>query len=289
MARAWPTLAAHLRLARPADNLFAWVGTLLGAGLSGASMSWWPIVMVACSNALLSAGSMMINDWHGVAEDAVNRPDRPIPSGAVPRGRALAMALTTFAAGGALAALADWRFGVAALAVTGLSVLYTMKLKSVPALGNGVIGLLSAYPLWCWCLLGGFEGRAYLGAAAGFFVAGTGREMIRTGGDATGDAARGIRTVATCWGASAANRFGLALVVAGYVVGVFTALGSTLLWYLTALSLATPVLLGLGIWALVVDSPPGASRRLTVMARRLTVLFAVAVASDLIIGGWGPR
>ena len=252
-------------------------------------MSWWYILALGTSNALLSAGSMMINDWHDVAEDTVNRPDRPIPSGAVPRGRALAMALAAFAAAWTFAALVDWRFGLAALAVTGLSVLYTTKLKSIPALGNGVTGLLSAYPLWCWCLLVGFEGRAYLGAAAGFVVAGTGREMIRTSGDAAGDAARGIRTVATCWGARTANLFGLALAVAGAIVGVGTALGSSLFWYLAALSLAPPALLAVGSYAMVVDSPSRASQRLTLVARSLTVLLALAVASDLVIGGWGPR
>jgi len=287
------TLVAHLRLARPGDNLFAFVGTLLGAGLAGVSASAWSIAAVAISNALLSAGSMMINDWHDVAEDAVNRPDRPIPSGAVPRPRALAMGLGALAAGCAVATVAGWRFAMAAVVITGLSGLYTARLKAIPVLGNGVIGLLSAYPLWCWYAMDGLDGRAYLGAAAGFFVAGAGREMVRTAGDAAGDAARGLRTVATRWGVRTANHCGFALILAGCLVAWCTALGSTLIWYRVVLALCLALclalLVGVGGSRLLADPPARASRRVTAIARGLTVLLALGVAGDLLAGGWGPR
>ena len=283
------TLVAHLRLARPGDNLFAFVGTLLGAGLAGVPASAWSIAAVAISNALLSAGSMMINDWHDVAEDAVNRPDRPIPSGAVPRPRALAMGVGALAAGCAVATVAGWRFAAAAVVITGLSGLYTSRLKAIPLLGNGVIGLLSAYPLWCWYALDGHEGRVYLGAAAAFFVAGVGREMVRTAGDAAGDAARGLRTVATRWGAGTANRCGFALILSACLVAWFTALGSTLIGYRVALALCLVLLVGVGGSRLLADPPARASSRVTAIARGLTVLLALGVAGDLLAGGWGPR
>ena len=41
------------------------------------------IAFLASSNALLSAASMMFNDWRDVEADRINRPARPIPSGAI--------------------------------------------------------------------------------------------------------------------------------------------------------------------------------------------------------------
>jgi len=285
--RLWRTVSAHWRLARPTDNAFAFVGTVLGANLAGLPQASWSIVCaVASSNALLSAASMMVNDGHDVAEDVVNRPDRPVPSGEVPRRRALALGALFFAAGMVVAAAAGWRFGLAALGVTGLSVLYTWELKSIPFLGNGTTALLSAYPLWCWIAIQGLHGRTYLGAAAGFFVAGVGREMIRTVLDVAGDTSEGIRTVATAWGEAFANRFGLLLILVGLVGAWLSADGVDRPAYAKTLAVSTAVMLVAGSYHLYELPCRPASRRLTKLARITSAMLALGVAWDLITRGW---
>ena len=289
-ARLWRTVAAHLRLARPTDNAFAFVGTVLGANLAGLPQASWSIVCaVASSNALLSAASMMVNDGHDVAEDAVNRPDRPIPSGAVPRDRALALGALLFAAGLLVATAVGRLFGLAALGVMGLSVLYSWKLKSIPFVGNGTTALLSAYPLWCWIAIQGFHGRTYLGAAAGFFVAGVGREMIRTVLDVAGDASEGIRTVATTWGGAFANQFGLLLILIGLVGAWLSADGAARPAYASTLAVSTAVILVAGAYQVYKGPSRRASRRLTALARITSAMLALGVAWDLITGGWSPH
>jgi geranylgeranylglycerol-phosphate geranylgeranyltransferase len=285
----WVKLAAYARLPRPGDNLFAFLGTVLGAGLAGVSQPVWAIVSVAASNALLSAGSMMINDWHDVGEDAVNRPDRPVPSGQVPREHALALGLAALGAGCAVAALAGWPFGAAAVLVTALSVLYTTTFKATPVVGNLVTGLLSAYPLWCWYALDDVSGRVYVGAIAAFLLGGVGREIVRTAADEKGDASLGIRTVATVWGGHVAIRCGAAVIVAAALLGWISAFGSSWPWYRAALAVTVAVVAGAGAHALIVDSPITASRRLTLASRSLTFVLALAVVVDLFAGGWGPR
>ena len=282
-------VAAYLHLARPSDTALAFVGTFIGAGLAGVREPLLLLVVgaVGSSNALLSAASMMLNDWHDVREDRINRPDRPIPSGAVRRGRALVMSVTLFLLGFALAVLAGVPFGLGAATVIGLSVAYTSCLKPVPLLGNSTAALLSAYPLWCWILVAGFNNSLYLSASLGFVIAGIGKEVIRTAADTAGDAASGIRTVATMRGAAAANRIGAVVIAVALLVGwlpVF--LGDAGPAYTMALAFGTFASVSAGPGYLNTGREREASRRLIVLARTITVLMVCAIAWDVAAAGW---
>ena len=278
--RWWRTAATHVRLARPADNFFAFAGTVLGAGLAGVHEPAAAVLSLATSNALLSAASMIANDCHDVACDAINSPRRPIPAGLVSRERARVMAACCFVSAVVAAAFAGWTFAFAAVAVTGASLWYTRVLKGTPIVGNAMIGLLSGYPLWCWAVRDGHRDVVWLGAAAGFVIAGTGREILRTVADMAGDGAVGIETVATRYGGARANRTGYLLVIAGLLVARVAAGASPNHAYLAALDLSGVAMLGVGAYCLAVLSPRDASRRLTFVARALTAALAVGVAWD---------
>lgn len=88
---------------------------------------------MASSIALYWAG-MALNDYADATVDAVERPERPIPSGRVARRTALATACGLTAAGLGLAALTGGRraLGVA-LPLTGAVWAYDLGLKSTPA------------------------------------------------------------------------------------------------------------------------------------------------------------
>jgi len=274
-----------VRLARPADNIFAALGTLIGAGLAGVASPARVVLVVALSNALLSAASMVFNDWHDVAEDAVNRPDRPIPSGAVRRPSALIASILLFGAGIVAATVGGSAFGLAAAGIATASIVYTWRLKSVPLVGNGTVGLLSAYPLWCWMLVTRVDGLVYVGAAAAFFVGGTGREVVRTAADAAGDAALGIRTVATRYGGTRAVHAGLGLILAGLLCAWLSSAAAGF-GYFTALALTTAAMLVTGIASVGSASAPHASRRITRVARAMTAVLAGGAVWDLMASGW---
>ena len=280
--RRLPLLAGYLRLARPPDTLFACIGTVIGAGLAGILQSSAAnILIVAALTTLLSAASMMVNDWHDVLEDAVNRPDRPVPSGAVPRQHALGLGILLFAMGIVIAAFAGARFGITAVGLATLSVLYTWKLKALPIAGNATAGLLSSYPLWCWMLSNGFQSVAHVGAVGGFFAGAVGREIVRTAADVPGDCIRGIPTVACVWGARRANHAGLGLMMLGLAVAAASAIGSGFVGYQTALAIGGAAILIVGVrWVRASDASV-ASRRLTQLARVVTALLAAGVAWDL--------
>jgi 4-hydroxybenzoate polyprenyltransferase len=77
---------------------------------------------------------MALNDYADATVDAVERPQRPVPSGRVPRRAALGIACGLTAAGLGLAAASGGRRSLAvALPLTGLVWAYDLKLKSTPA------------------------------------------------------------------------------------------------------------------------------------------------------------
>lgn len=88
---------------------------------------------IASSVALYWAG-MALNDYADATIDAVERPQRPIPSGRVARRTALATACGLTAAGLGLAALTGGRRALTvAVPLTGLVWAYDLGLKSTPA------------------------------------------------------------------------------------------------------------------------------------------------------------
>ena len=280
-------LWGHIRLAR-AETLLAFVGTFVGAGLVGFEGPSALVVAVAASNMLLSSASMMFNDWHDVEEDRINRPDRPIPSGQVPRDRALVMGATLYVVALVVAAIAGLPFGLGAAAVIGLSIIYTWRLKAVPVLGHSITALLSGYPLVCWMSVARFEDSVYLAFTVGYVVAGIGKEVVRTAADAPGDAAAGIRTVATLRGGRSANRIGAGVVAVAVIVGwIPILLGDAGVAYAVTLTLGTAAALIFGVPRL--SRPPReSSRQLIFLARAIMVLLVLAITVDLVRAGWSP-
>ncbi|MGW4227859.1 SCO3242 family prenyltransferase [Streptomyces sp. NPDC004980] len=122
------TLRAWAELLR-VSALFSVPGdAIAGAATIGRRPNGGTALAVGASLCLYEAG-MALNDWADRAEDAVDRPHRPIPSGRVAPGAALAAAGALTAAGLALAA----RAGRPALAVaSGLAATvwaYDLRLK----------------------------------------------------------------------------------------------------------------------------------------------------------------
>jgi geranylgeranylglycerol-phosphate geranylgeranyltransferase len=283
-------LWAHVRLGRPSDTGLAVIGTVVGAGLAGVPDLWsWRTAVVAASNACLSGGSMMFNDWHDVDEDRVNRPDRPIPSGAVPRSRGLWMGLLALALGVGLGLAAGSRFGVMAACVALLSITYTLSLKRWPFAGNLMTAALSSYTLWCWVFESPAGHPLYLYILGAYFVGTVGKEVARTAADLPGDSAAGIRTAATILGARGANRFGLALIACGMALVWLPILqrsgGAT---YTTVLIAATTIGAAVLLRKLALGPAPSArdtSRLVVSVTRAITVAIVLSVVWDLVLTG----
>ncbi|MFE7270559.1 SCO3242 family prenyltransferase [Streptomyces sp. NPDC057623] len=113
---------------------------IAGAAAAGRPLGARTFGVIGSSVCLYWAG-MALNDYADATVDSVERPDRPVPSGRVPRRTALAVAGTLTAVGLGLAAAAGGRRSVgAALPLAGLVWAYDLKLKSTPAGGFAMAG-----------------------------------------------------------------------------------------------------------------------------------------------------
>ncbi|MFF4767660.1 SCO3242 family prenyltransferase [Streptomyces sp. NPDC001255] len=104
---------------------------LAGAAASGAGTSRTIALAVGCSLCLYEAG-MALNDWADRAEDAAERPHRPLPSGRITAPAALLAASALTAAGLALAARAGRPALLLASALAGTVWAYDLRLKHTP-------------------------------------------------------------------------------------------------------------------------------------------------------------
>ncbi|WP_372344799.1 SCO3242 family prenyltransferase [Streptomyces sp. KL116D] len=152
--RAWAEL---LRL--PA--LFTVPGdALAGAAAVGARPGRGTFLAIGSSLCLYEAG-MALNDWADRAEDAVDRPHRPIPSGRVRPAAALAAAGATTAAGVALAFRANRTTGLIGTALAATVWAYDLRLKHTVA-GPVAMGAARGLDL----LMGATAGQARGGRTA---------------------------------------------------------------------------------------------------------------------------
>ncbi|MFJ8660708.1 SCO3242 family prenyltransferase [Streptomyces sp. NPDC093795] len=125
-ARAWAELLRVSALASvPGD-------ALAGAAAAGARPGRGTLCAIGASLCLYEAG-MALNDWADRAEDAAERPHRPLPSGRITPGAALAASAALTATGLGLAAHAGRRALAVATALATTVWAYDLGLKHTPA------------------------------------------------------------------------------------------------------------------------------------------------------------
>ena len=93
--------SAPLQIIRPVNSLVAGLAGILAYIIATGTLL--PAVLIVFGMILLiTAAGNVINDYYDAAIDAINRPDRPIPSGAISGREALALAVLLFLAGNIL-------------------------------------------------------------------------------------------------------------------------------------------------------------------------------------------
>ncbi|MFJ7983671.1 SCO3242 family prenyltransferase [Streptomyces sp. NPDC096351] len=137
--RAWAELLrVSALLSVPGD-------ALAGAAAAGARPGRGTLCALGASLCLYEAG-MALNDWADRAEDAVERPHRPLPSGRIAPGTALAASAALTAAGLALASRAGRPSLAVAAALATTVWAYDLGLKHTPA-GPGAMATARALDL----------------------------------------------------------------------------------------------------------------------------------------------
>jgi hypothetical protein len=118
------SLGAWLAIARVSNTPTVVSNTIAGAVLASAVADVATVVLVAVAMALFYTAGMILNDVLDEEIDRVERPERPIPSGAVSRSAAIVAVATLFAVGEALLLVAGLEAFLAGLGLIALIVLY---------------------------------------------------------------------------------------------------------------------------------------------------------------------
>jgi len=212
------------------------LAVLIGEVVAYRTLYLYPSFLGFVTAFTLTGASMVTNDYWDKAVDSVNAPNRPIASGLISTKSALLYAFTLMAIGLLSAALLTTVMPLLlATASLAVSLLYSYRGKKLGLLGNFMVSICIAIPLF----YGGFlnEGvnldleklRILLFFGLMVFLANTGREVNKGIADVEGDKIRGVITVAIRSGSKGAAVVAIAFYLSAVALSVFP-------WFLSLVS-----------------------------------------------------
>ena len=202
-------LAGFIAITRPINSFVAGLAAIVAYLIDTGTLLPESLLLFFIV-ALITAAGNTINDFFDAEIDAINRPDRPIPSGAVSRGAARGFAVTLFLAGILVSFFTNPLCIGIAIFNTLLLIAYAAKLKSTPLIGNIVVAYLSASIFLFGGALNGLDGLVrIIPIAAITFFAMLSRELLKDAEDVEGDRAGGADTVPIRIGIKKTSEFAL--------------------------------------------------------------------------------
>ncbi|WP_292369321.1 geranylgeranylglycerol-phosphate geranylgeranyltransferase [Methanoregula sp. UBA64] len=187
--------AGFLSIIRPANAVVAGLAAIVAYLIATGTLVPGVLLLLLVVTLITAAGNV-INDYYDAEIDRINRPERPIPSGAVSRNAALIYAGILFCAGVFLAGFTSEICFALALVNSLLLVLYAAWLKSTPFFGNAAVSYLSASIFLFGGAFAGWTGFLHmLPVAAITFLAMLSREILKDAEDMEGDRAGGADTL----------------------------------------------------------------------------------------------
>ncbi len=179
---------------------------------------------------VLTASSMVLNDYADQKIDAINEPTRPLPSGAISPRAALVYGLLLMILGFALASIIGLVSFLAAIVAWLLFLVYTFIGKRTGLPGNVLVSICVATPFLYGSIVIGssIELRIVIFASIAF-LANLGREVIKGIVDIEGDSSRGVETVAVRFGVKVAALLSVSFMLSAVVLSVLP-----LLWQMVS-------------------------------------------------------
>ena len=193
-------LKAFIEITRPHNCILAGIVGVLGSVVAlGGIPEFRTAILIFLVVTLGCAGGNTVNDYFDYEIDKINRPERPLPRGAMERKTALRYAIALLILGLILSYMINmWAFILAVVAY-GTMLLYAWKLKPMPFVGNlTVAALTGATPLYGAAGVGKLGLAGYLAICA--FLVNVSREIMKDIEDIEGDTAKGARTLPIVWG-----------------------------------------------------------------------------------------
>ncbi len=190
----------YITLTRPVNFVITALSIFVASLLAGGTHAHiLQMVFASLGGALIGSGGMVINDILDVEIDMINKPERPIPSGAVDRYDAMMFYGALTGAGMIMIAYTTKpAFIIASIAVP-LIVLYSRVFKGTPLIGNMIVGGLTGLAFIFGGAAVGNVKQAVMPALFAFLI-NVGREVIKDMEDVEGDAKNGAATLPVVYG-----------------------------------------------------------------------------------------
>lgn len=197
-------LHAFLRLIRPVNCIMMGFAVMVGASLVCHLNLSINLPLGFITSFTLTAASMAINDYYDRDIDAINEPQRPIPSGAISPKEALFFALALSIIGFTAAFRTNMECLMVAVIAWIVSVTYVTGGKRTGLPGNLLVSTCVVIPF----IYGGFvverpELTTTIFVAIAF-LSNTGREVAKDIVDVEGDKSQNIKTIPVLYGERAA-------------------------------------------------------------------------------------
>lgn len=270
------SLSGLLAIIRPANSVVAGIAAIVAYLIATGTLAA-PVLLLFCVVLLVTAAGNTINDYFDAEIDAVNRPDRPIPSGSVSRNTAWQFAAFLFCAGIIVSFFLNTLCWGIAVFNTLLLIAYAARLKSTPLVGNAAVSYLSASIFLFGGALAGWNGFVHmLPVAAITFLAMLARELLKDAEDIVGDTSGGAVTLPILIGIPATARLACLFAVLAVIASVvpYTWWG---IWYLAGILVVDCVIIAAALSAICCGTAD------CVKASRSTTLLKLGMFASLVV------
>lgn len=220
-------LRALLELLRPFNAFIAFLSIVVAATIAGGQISGAVLILLASlAGGLIAGGGNAINDVFDLEIDRINKPQRPLPRGAVTKhearlvwlvSSALGLFLTSFLSVAAMLIAAFWVVGL---------YYYSRALKRTVLWGNLLVGVMTGLALVFGGEVVGHPERSLIPALFAFLI-NVARELVKDVEDMEGDARGQASTLPLRHGVKSALRIATLVLV--------VLVGSTIVPYVNGL------------------------------------------------------
>ncbi len=274
-------MRAYWEILRPFNCVMASVAAMIGLAIAG-GLEPGGAALIFFTVFIITGAGNAINDYYDRDIDAINRPERPIPSGCMSAKAAFYYSMALFAVGCLFAGQVNQICLAVAAFNSALLFLYARNLKAMPLAGNITVAFLT--------------GSTFLfgGAAAGSagllankvpfllsFLVSMSREIAKDIEDMDGDRQGGARTLPILAGERLSAALAAAFALAAVVLGFFAPFGRLYLMIVVVADL----FFMLSVRMIVKGDASGAQKALKKgMAVALGAFLAAAVAAGEMLG-----
>jgi geranylgeranylglycerol-phosphate geranylgeranyltransferase len=193
---------AYLEILRPFNAIMGVIAVLLVAIISGNFTIYVPLACVIVF--IFTGAGNAINDYVDHKIDAINKPNRPIPSGRISLKIAAVYSVTLFIIATIMALIIGIIPGIIVILSAVLMFLYAYRLKTSCLVGNLSIAFLTGL---CFVFAGVVLGMVFVSLLLGFyaFLMTMAREIVKDMEDVEGDSAEGATTFPIRFGMKASS------------------------------------------------------------------------------------